>query len=79
MNLLLLILSVLHFGHTFAGYPHFWFPPAYETDPKLIADYPTWKGVVDLAFQDAITLARVVVLTGRNCDPVRCAAGFYII
>ncbi|KIX95962.1 uncharacterized protein Z520_08217 [Fonsecaea multimorphosa CBS 102226] len=64
---LLLYLLSLRFG--LAAYPHIWFPDYFETDPKFKADYPTWKGVVDQAFQDAITLARVVVLTGNSCDP----------
>ncbi|KIW87243.1 uncharacterized protein Z519_12146 [Cladophialophora bantiana CBS 173.52] len=69
MILSLLLLSFLSFGFSLASLPKVWFPEYFETDPKFQADYPTWKGVVDQAFQDAVTLARVVVLTGNACDP----------
>ena len=75
MILSFLLLSFLSFGYVLAAYPRFWFPDYFETDPKFKADFPTWKGVVDQAFEDAITLARVVALTGNRCDPVRLAVG----
>jgi len=71
MILILPFLCLLSLRWVLAAPPHIWFPDYFETDPKFKADYPTWKDVVDQAFQDAITLARVVVLTGSSCDPVR--------
>jgi hypothetical protein len=60
------LLLLLNVGLVVAARPAFRLPFK-KTDWR----YQAFAGLMRQGFQDAITLARVVVLTGTDCDPVR--------
>ena len=63
-----LFISLLVFKSTFAARPEFIYPVDItdDADKKEIA-----SSILTGEFKDVITLARVVVLTGSDCDEVR--------
>lgn len=67
-----LLLLLLNLKMAFAAFPLIYFPDEIK-EPEHDDLYQAARMVYKQAFEDAITLARVVVLTGSDCDPVRGA------
>ena len=65
---LLALLLNLELGFAAVG-PALYFPDSLKNDVNP-RKYPTTRGKFNEGFRDAVTLARVVVLTGSDCDPV---------
>lgn len=70
--LIFLLLLLLNLKLGFAAFPLIYFPDEIK-EPEHEELYLAAREVYRQAFEDAITLARIVVLTGSDCDPVRLA------